>query len=150
MSVLVPTPHTIRAKRGKPLPKFVENDVYKISERIKEIDPNLFIMLFEDTPRPWVVYEDTPSGPQVVQRYTELTPAILDNLRMMAAVPFTERVKKLSDEIDRENEELGKMDPERFERFAYDFRKAMIKANMVDGVDHTSTRFLPNKRRQVS
>lgn len=150
MSVLTPTPHNIRAKRGKPLPRFVENDVYKVSERIKEIDPRLFIMLFEETPKPWVVYEDTPSGPQVVQRYSELTPAILEDLRYMAAVPFTERVKKLSDEIDRENEALDKMDEEKFERFAYDFRKEMIKANMVDGVDHTSTRFLPNKRKQVS
>lgn len=147
MSVLVPTPHNIRPKKGKPLPKFVENDVFQISERIKEIDPRLFIMLFEDTPRPWVVYEQTESGPQVVQRYTELTPSILKDLRMMQAIPFTERVKKLSDEIDRENREAERADPEKMERFAYDFRKAMIKANMIDTPDFSSRRFSTTRRR---
>lgn len=146
MSVLVPTPHTIRPKRGKPLPKFVEHDVLQVTDRIKEIDPRLFVMLFEDTPRPWVVYEQTESGPQVVQRYTELTPSIIEDLRRMLAFPFTDRVKKISDEIDKNNKDLGKMDPEKFERFAYDFRKAMVQANMIDTPDFSSRRFVTNRR----
>ena len=147
MTLTVPMPHTIRVPHGAKVPKMVEHDVYNIAQRIKEIDSRLFLMLFEGAKKPWVIYEDTETGPQVVQRYEELTPQILDDLRYMQAVPFTERVKKLSDEIDRENERLGKMDPETFERFAYDFRKAMVYANMIDTPDFTSRPFVTNRRK---
>lgn len=150
MTLTVPMPHTIRVPHGARRPQLVEHDVFNIAHRIKEIDSRLFLMLFEGAKKPWVIYEDTETGPQVVSRYEELTPAILGDLRRMAAIPFMDRFKALSDQIDRENDENEKMDPEKMEKFAWGFRKALLEANMIYAPNHSSVRFLPNRRKQAS
>ncbi len=115
--------------------KLVESDVYNIAQRVKEIDRNLYIVVHEGHERPFVVMEHALDGAErMVSRYAELTPAILEDLRYMLAVPFEKRFAELTKKIDAENEanENAWMESEKHDRFTWEFRKALEESNMTD------------------
>ena len=115
--------------------KLVESDVFDIANRIKAIDPNLYIVLHEKHEHPFVVMENTADGTQhMVSRYDRLDASILEDLRRMLATPFTERFAKLTAQIDKENEdqENAWMESEKHEEFIFNMKKALRDSNIAD------------------
>lgn len=113
----------------------VEGDVFDMANRIKEIDPNLYIVLHDGHAEPWVVMELCLDGwERMVARYAELGPHILEDLRRMIAIPYDERERELQKKIDKENEarENAWMESEAHDRMTWDFRKALEDSNMAD------------------
>jgi hypothetical protein len=140
MDIHIPFPHDVIRTKRKP-PQMVTSDLYDVAKRIKEIDPALILKLDEGHKKPWIVMEVRNGREMLVKRYEELSPAILDDLRYMASVPFMERYEKLVKEIDEDNAkgDTGMTD-EKFERFAYDFHKAAVSSGLVHSPYHTSYR----------
>lgn len=111
----------------------VESDVYNICTRIKEIDPNLSVVLHEGHPQPWVVMERGPDGEdRFVSRYENLDARILEKLRYMLAVPFEKRLEVLTREVEEANKAHGRMNEEQIDRLAHAFYDAGVKSNMID------------------
>lgn len=126
----LPRPNNLRLRSGEKL-SLVESDVYNVCNRIKEIDPNLTVLLHDGHPEPWVVMELGPDGVErFVCRRAELEPSILDHLRYIRAVPFEDRLRKLEKEEQEANARMGKDYDD--EQFAHMFHQEMVKANMVD------------------
>lgn len=137
---------TVREQQGKKM-TMVEGDVYNICSRIKEIDPNLRIVLHEGADKPWVVLEKSvvDGEERFVSRYAELDGRILDDLRYMLAVPFEKRIQKLEHEIEANNSKIGKMTEEQIDQMAHAFKDAAVKSNMIDPVWGRSYRNLNKK-----
>jgi hypothetical protein len=113
-------------------PQMVSSDLYDIARRIKEIDPNLTLMIHKGHKQPWVVMERCADGVErFVSRYETADDRILKDLRRMLATPFLERLDALENRIAAENEAKQHMPEETFERFAWDFHKALVDSNMV-------------------
>ena len=128
MSVLVPRPESLRV-RGKAVPKLVESDVYNICNRIKQIDPSLFVVWQEGQAKPWIVVEQCADGEQrMVERYEELDARILEDLQRMLRIPYGERFKKITAEIDAHNERLRSETNRDMERIAWTMRRALRPA----------------------
>src|ERR1035437_3442647 len=87
-------PSNLRIGLGPTIPtRVVENDMYSICERLRELDKNLFVVLHPDHELPFVVMEMCGDGEaRMVKRYAELHPGILDDLRYMLAVPLQTRL----------------------------------------------------------
>lgn len=144
MQLLAPKPHNLRLKGAR----LVESDVYHVCERMKEIDPNLYVMLQEGHPKPWVIMEMCADGEcRMVGRYDELTPKILDHLREMLATPFQERIDKLQKQLDYENDYARQMrDSGEWERFLWEFNRELRVCNFVDQKYFKSVRPVKKKR----
>lgn len=113
--------------------EMVSSDLYNISQRIKEVDPNLSLVFHKGKERPWVVMEKCADGEErFVSRYEKADGRILDDLRRMLATPYMERLEKLEQKIAAENKAKEFMSDEAFERFAYEFHKAAVESNMID------------------
>lgn len=113
----------------------VESDLYGICSRIKEIDPNLRVVLHEGHPEPWVVVERGADGEErFVARYAELDARVLERLRYMLAVPFETRLQKLEKDIEANNSQIGKLTEEQLDKLAYDMQKALVESNISDPV----------------
>ncbi len=139
-------PTNVRLRDGDRL-SVVSSDVYKIAERVKEIDPNLRIILHEGHEKPWVVTEIGRDGVEYfVSRYEELGAHILEHLQYMRAVPLEKRVERLAREADAENARMGQLSGERMEEFQYDFHKAMRDSNMI--MPHWGKSFRPVKHKK--
>lgn len=114
--------------------KMVEHDVYNICNRVKEIDPRLYVVLQEGHEKPWVVMERTFQGDSVemVARYERLDASILDDLRRMLSIPFEQRMRELFEKVDAENKakENEWKESESHERFMWDFRKALEESGI--------------------
>lgn len=114
---------------------WVDQDVLGIVQRVKEIDPNLSIILHENHRHPFVVMEQCVDGScRMVSRYAALDARILDDLRYMLSVPFDKRFEALTRRIDAENEaqEHKWQDSEQWDEFVWNFRQALRDANMAD------------------
>ena len=143
--LITPRPSNLVSTRQVP----VESDVYNICMRVQELDPNLRIVLHENHPKPWVVMERGPDGEErFVSRYEELDARIIENLRYMQAVPLEKRIDELQRQADAENAKHGMMSEERFEKFAYDFQKALVDSNMSNPVWGRSYRNTNKKGRE--
>lgn len=130
--MLIPRPANLTVHGDKALAP-VDGDVFNICNRIKEIDSRLRIVLHEGHQKPWVVLEMCADGEErFVSRYEELDSRILTDLQRMLAVPFMERVEKLSREIDAKNAQHGRMTEEQIDQLAHAFRKAAVESNMID------------------
>lgn len=139
-------PANITLRDGQKL-SVVSSDVYKIADRVKELDPNLRLILHEGHEKPWVVTEFGTDGVEYfVSRYEELGPHIIEHLKYMRSVPLEQRVAKLAQEADKANERLGHWDGDKFEEFSYDFHKAMREANMI--MPHWGKSFRPVKKKK--
>jgi hypothetical protein len=85
----------------------VEGDLYDICHRIKEIDPNLFIVQLVDDAANcnFAIMEYCSDGMErLVFKTKELDQRILTRLQEMLAVPFEQRFAMIEAEIDREEE----------------------------------------------
>lgn len=112
--------------------EYVSHDLYDISTRIKEVDPALSLVFHKGHKQPWVVMERCADGAErFVSRYEVADSRILDDLRRMLAVPFEHRLEALEQQIAKENAAKEFMDDETFDRFAWDFHKAMVESNMI-------------------
>lgn len=84
----------------------VESDVLNIADQVRELNPDLYIVL-ANPPRPdgknFIVMENCKDGVvRFVKRYETLDGRVVNDLRYMLGVPFSERVKML----EKENEEF--------------------------------------------
>ncbi len=115
--------------------KMVEHDVHSVCDRIKELDPNLFVVLQEGHEKPWVVMETTRTGDhEMVSRYEHLGSYIIDDLKRMLSIPFEKRMEALFKKVDAENEqkEHAWKETEQHERFMWDFRKALNDSGIAN------------------
>lgn len=114
----------------------VDSDVYNICERIRELSPRLIVRLRDGASKPWVVMELCDDGVErLVASYEALDQRILDDLRYMLAVPFEKRLEEADKRVEKHNAELQNpmgMNSEKFDKFAYDFQKALVDSNMVN------------------
>ena len=131
---LIGRPDNLRYSGNEKM-QLVESDVYNVCERIKEIDPNLFVVLHPDHPEPFVVVESCRDGEErLVKRYAELTPQILTDLRRMLSIPWEQRWKALAAEVDKHNRDMEDawMESEAHDRFVWEMRDALQKSNIAD------------------
>jgi hypothetical protein len=116
----------------------VDSDLYKIADRVKEIDPRLMIVYHDGHPEPFTVMEQCADGvTRFVARYAELDQRILEDLRYMASVPFDERIKITERKIDAANAALEAMDEETMDWLAVEMRRELIKAGLSDPIGQT-------------
>jgi hypothetical protein len=148
VSLLTPTPNGIKLK-GKWC-KFVEHDVYDVVKRMRELDPNLHVVLHEGDPKPWCVMESCADGEtRFVKRYDELTPAILDDLRRMLHVPFQARIDALQKDADEANDVAKqKRESAAWEEFVWDFRTTLRECGFTPGANYTSRRVTGDRRKR--
>ena len=119
--------------------KMVDSDLYRITERIAEIDPNLYVVFHEDHPQPFTVMEDCKDGVcRFVARYAELDQRILEDLRYMLSVPFDDRMKIAQKKIDKANADLEKPDEEVLDWLATEVRRELIKSGLSTPIGFTS------------
>lgn len=146
--MITPMPGGLRYK-GKYC-RFVESDVYNVVNRIKEIDPRLYVVLHEGEKRPWVVMEQCADGEvRFVTRYEELSPKILDDLRHMLAVPFQARIDAMQKKLDEENDAAKKhRESDAWQQFTWDFNRTLHEANMVDSKYYKSLPFDGKRRKR--
>jgi hypothetical protein len=117
----------------------VDSDLYKIADRIKEIDPNLYIVFHEKHPQPFTIMENCKDGvSRFVARYEELDQRILDDLRYMLSVPFDERLKRVEREIDAKNAALEAIDDETLDWLASEMRRDLVKSGFSTPIGFTS------------
>lgn len=129
--LMMPVPENLRAGRVR----MVDNDLYNICDRVKEIDKNLYLVYHENHKEPWVVMEHCADGTErFVSRYEELGAHILDNLRYMLAVPFEKRLAETQARIDRENEKFDGPDEGVMEQLLFSFDKAARRSNLYNPV----------------
>ena len=144
--IQVPRPHNLR---GSPNIKLVEHDVYNICNRVKELDPNLYIVLHQGHDRPWVVMEHCRDNvDRFVSRYKELTPQIIDDLHYMLAVPFEKRLEEAERRVEAHNAQYDGISDEKMDRFLWDFDKAARASNLYDPVWGKSFAKIAPKQRQ--
>ncbi len=146
--MLTPTPGGLHIK-GKWC-RYVESDVYSVVNRMKEIDPNLYVVLHEDHDYPWVVMEHCRDGEvRFVKRYKELTPAILDDLRRMIAVPFQQRIEEMQREADDANDAKKRyMESDAWQEFVWDFKKTLYECAFTHDRPYTSRPNKGNRRKR--
>ncbi len=92
----------------------VEGDVYNICERIRDIDPRLFIVQLEGDDRcAYAIMEHCDDGvDRMVYKATELDQRILKKLEYMRQVPFEQRLQAIEADIDREEAEQRERESE--------------------------------------
>ena len=117
----------------------VDSDLYNVAERIKEIDPNLYVVFHEDHPQPFTVMENCHDGvSRFVSRYEELDQRILDDLRYMLSVPFDQRMKTAQARIDKANADLEKPDEEILDWLTTEMRRELVKSGLSTPIGFTS------------
>jgi hypothetical protein len=124
--------------------RYVEGDVYNVVARMKQIDPNLYVVLHEGHTYPWVVMEHCRDGEvRMVKRYAELSPAILDDLRYMLAVPFQERIDIMQREADAHNDAAKRhRESDAWQHFLWDFKTTAFECGLSTDRRYVSR---PNK-----
>lgn len=143
--MLMPTPFGLRTPA-----RFVEHDVYNVCQRIKEIDSRLQVVLQEGHKMPWVVMENCADGNcRMVKRYEELSPAILDDLRRMLAIPFEKRIEEMQKAADRENDAARKhRESDQWQEFVWDFQRTLHQSNLSDPKYYKSLPFDGMRRKR--
>lgn len=96
--------------------RFVENDVFDICNRIKAIDPNLYVIeLIEGDKAKFAIMERCADGVErLIYRVDELDGRVVERLRYLAAVPLQERLAALEKdehefEAERKDNELEEL-----------------------------------------
>jgi hypothetical protein len=111
----------------------VDSDLFNIAQRVREVDPNLVLLLDERNEKPWVVMERGADGVErFVKRYSELDNRIVEDLKYMLAVPLNERMERVNREIEQADAERQGLKGEKFEQFAHDFMEAGKKSGIID------------------
>lgn len=116
--------------------RVMTSDVFSVCERIRELDPNLYVVLHEKHELPFVVMERCRDGEErLVKRYKELSSAIIDDLKRMLSVPWETRFKQRAKEVDDHNakQESAWEESESHERLIYNLGKALKESNIATG-----------------
>jgi len=125
----------------------VDSDLYRITERIAEIDPNLYVVFHEDHPKPFTIMENCHDGvSRFVARYEELDQRILEDLRFMCSVPFDERMKAAQKQIDKSNADLEKPNEEIMDWLTTEVRRELVKSGLSSPIGFTSYALKKGKR----
>lgn len=92
----------------------VESDVYNICERIREVDPSLFLVLLEqDDKAAYAVMETCRDGTdRLVCKVQELDARIVEKVERLKSIPFEVRFKAIEEQIDREEAEQRELEKE--------------------------------------
>lgn len=128
----------------------VESDVLNVCNRIRDLDPNLYVVFHEKHERPYVVMENCVDGlERFVARYEALDARIIEDLQRMLRVPFDDRWKAEAAKVEKANREKDQefYTSGKFDEFAHGLRKAMIESNMIDGVQFRSYRPVKHRGR---
>ncbi len=130
------TPDNMRLPGRLKGARMMTSDVFNVCEQIKQLDPNLYVVLHEGHEKPFVVMEHCIDGQErMVKRYAELDSRILADLRKMITVPWSERYKQLAREIDAHNrkQEAAWEESEAHERFTFELGKALRESGIATG-----------------
>lgn len=144
----LPLPDTMRVPGAKPGQAYmVEGDLYNIVERIKkEVSPDLYVVFRDGHEFPFVVMEICADQEhRMVKRYAELDATVIEDLQRMLRVPFADRFRKTTDEIDAYNAKLGKMSEGEFEDFAERMQFRMFRTGLTDTGPHANYRRRPKR-----
>lgn len=99
------SPSNVHGPGGRFRTEGVTNDLYNIAERLKELNPRLFINILEDRAQGTVAYvimERTSRGTEeVVFKCKTLDPRVLEHVRYLMNVPFEKRFAEAEKEIDK-------------------------------------------------
>ena len=135
--LLIPgTPDNLRLPPHLRGVKTVEGDLYNVCNRIKEIDPNLYVVLHDGQEKPFVVMENCLDGEQrMVKRYAQLDASILEDLQRMLRIPFAKRFLEEAERVDAYNEaqENAWMESEAHEKLIFDMGRALRESNIAAG-----------------
>lgn len=150
-NLALPRPDNLRVPLGSRA-HLVESDVYHICERLREIDPNLYLYAldppveFGDKTYRWSVNEFCGDGVErLVARYEELDARIIENILYLAHVPFEKRLAE-AERIEAQNEADNKQAEleELYERFGGPMRHQLFHDGFADSP--TSYRKIPKRR----
>lgn len=115
----------------------VESDLYHICERIKEIDPRLFIIQLSAGDRcSYAVMERCDDGVErLVSRHIELDARVLDKMLELRSIPFEKRFAAIEAQIDKEEEERRTKESEEFyERMGGPMYTELANCGFIDRV----------------
>lgn len=133
-------PSNIRLPEGSRA-THVESDLYAISERLRELDGDLFLAMLE-TPSGevgWAVCETDRQGTEALIfrvgpgcEIDELDGRVIKKLNYLRSVPLKERIARLEKEIDRERAaaHADKIDG-MYESFGGDLYDALFRCGFV-------------------
>lgn len=112
--------------------QLIDSDLYNICDRVKEIDPNLFIVvLSDDKTHSFAIMEACKDGvDRLVYKVRELDGRVLDKLRYLAAKPLNERLEQLEKEEYRLKEQEHEAE---MERLYYELGEPMKHQLVKDG-----------------
>ena len=113
----------------------ITSDVYNICQRVKELDPNLLIVVHPKHPQPYVVMERGPDHvDRFVARFEELDDRVIQRLQHMLAVPLEHRIAEIDRLNNEENDARGRMTDEQKENVFGELRVAAVKDGMMNPV----------------
>lgn len=121
----------------------VDGDLYNICERIKEVDPRLFIVVLDkksDDDYSFAIMEHCDDGwDRLVWRVKELDQRVLTKAERLRKIPFERRMEeaeamearmKAEDEADAFNE--------LYERLGAPMRRELANTGFIDPINYTS------------
>jgi len=115
----------------------VEGDVYNICERIKEVDPSLFIIQLENDAKgcAYAIMERCEDGmDRLVYKTQELDQRIIEKCQYMKRVPFEHRAQMIMEQVDREEEERREKESEElYEKLGAPMRREFARTGFIDG-----------------
>lgn len=138
MSLLIPdsaAPSNLHVPKGTKV-KVIDSDLYGICERVKEIDPNLFIILLEgDSGANFSIIEKCKDGvDRLVFRVKELDGRVIKKLQRLMGMDLMERLAELE---KMEYEAEAKQKEEEFEDLYQKVGEPMRRQLWHDGfIDH--------------
>lgn len=113
----------------------VESDVYNICERLREIDPSLFIIaLTEGDKSAFVVMERCQDGVErLVAKFKKLDQRVLEKCERLKAIPFEQRFKVIEEQIDQEEQEQREAElDELYEKVGAPMLRDLERTNFID------------------
>lgn len=117
------------------LPVPVNSDMYRICDRIREIDESLYIVLLEGQKYPYAIMENCKDGTsRLVFKVYELDARVLDKLRRLMSMPLHYRIKKLEQENHRFEQQEHEQEMERlYEEIGRPMWTMLEKCGFIDG-----------------
>lgn len=125
----------------------VTGDLYNISERLRELNPRLFINVMEDRhpnalhPITYVIMEQTSRGTEeVVFKCHYLDARVLEHVRYLMHVPFEKRYAEAEKELDKyEAEQHQTQLDELTEDVGLELRHELRRLGFTDGTYHAGS-----------
>ena len=114
----------------------VESDMYNICERIREVDPSLFIVQLIDDARgcAYAIMEHCADDEdRLVYKTRELDARVIEKCRYLKAVPFEKRFAQIEEQIDKEEAEQRELEMEElYEQLGAPMLPDLYKTGFID------------------